>query len=161
MLLGPQQDMDDIAEAVWKVKQHIDELREAQRGTPFPLMVPTVVERSSWIDTERPLRTYHFDRKNAENKTIRLTYRLGGRNEYWGVQQTNWDDAPVLRGRAAVRTIKGRRYELHYNGPNLHMVVLRTPRGTYWVANTLLDRLSNETMLAIAKGLKPIATVDR
>ena len=41
------------------------------------------------------------------------------------------------------------------------MVVLRTPRGTYWVVNSLLDRLSNETMLAIAKGLKPIATVRR
>jgi hypothetical protein len=77
------------------------------------------------------------------------------------VQQTNWDDAPVLGGKSTVRTIKGRRYELHYNGPHLHMVVLRTQRGTYWVVNTLLDRLSNETMLAIAKGLRPIATVDR
>jgi arginine repressor len=36
------------------------------------------------------------------------------------------------------------------------MVVLRTPNGSYWVINTLLDRLSNETMLAIAKGLKPL-----
>ena len=139
----------------------LDLLREAQRGTPFPLMVPTIVERSSWIDSERPLRSYYFDQKHKQNKTIRLTYRLGGRNEYWGVQQTDWADAPVLRGRSSVRRIKGRRYELHYNGPNLHMVVLRTPRGTYWVVNSLLDRLSNETMLAIAKGLKPIATVRR
>ncbi len=138
----------------------LDVLREAQRGTPFPLMVPTVVERSSWIDSEKPIRVYHFD-KDSEHKTIRLTYRLGGRNEYWGVQQTDWDDAPVLRGRSQVRMIKGRRYELHYNGPHLHMVVLRTPRGTYWVVNSLLDRLSNETMLAIAKGMKPIATVQR
>jgi len=37
------------------------------------------------------------------------------------------------------------------------MVVLRTPRARYWVINTLLDRLSNESMLAIAKGLKPLA----
>jgi LCP family protein required for cell wall assembly len=149
------------AEVVPGTGAAIDELREAQRGTPFPLMVPTVVERSSWIDRERPVRVYHFDRKNAEHKTVRLTYRLGGRNEYWGVQQSDWDDAPVLGGKATVRTIKGRRYELHYNGAHLHMVVLRTPRGSYWVVNTLLDRLSNETMLAIAKGLKPIATIDR
>jgi hypothetical protein len=138
----------------------LDLLREAQRGTPFPLLVPTVVERSSWIDSEKPIRVYHFDR-DSEHKTVRLTYRLGGRNEYWGVQQADWDDAPVLRGRSQVRMIKGRRYELHYNGPSLHMVVLRTPKGTYWVVNSLLDRLSNETMLAIAKGLKPIATVQR
>ena len=139
----------------------VDLLRQAQRGTPYPLMVPTVIERSSWIDSERPLRSYFLDRKHGKNKTIRLTYKLGGRNEYWGVQETDWDDAPVLRGRSSVRTIKGRRYELHYNGPNLHMVVLRTPRGTYWVVNSLLDRISNETMLAIAKGLKPVATVKR
>jgi hypothetical protein len=36
------------------------------------------------------------------------------------------------------------------------MVVLRTPRASYWVTNTLLDRLSNETMIAIAKGLRPL-----
>ena len=28
-----------------------------------------------------------------------------------------------------------------------------------WVTNTLLDSLSNETMLAIAKGLKPVSSL--
>jgi len=36
--------------------------------------------------------------------------------------------------------------------------VLRQGKTTYWVINTLLDSLSNETMLAIAKGLKPLTT---
>jgi hypothetical protein len=36
------------------------------------------------------------------------------------------------------------------------MVVLRTEKAHYWVVNTLLDRMSNETMLAIAKGLHPL-----
>ena len=38
------------------------------------------------------------------------------------------------------------------------MVVLRAHGATYWVVNTLLDSLSNETMLAIAKGLKPLTS---
>jgi hypothetical protein len=38
------------------------------------------------------------------------------------------------------------------------MVVLKRAGATYWVVNTLLDSLSNETMLAIAKGLKPLTT---
>jgi hypothetical protein len=29
----------------------------------------------------------------------------------------------------------------------------------YWVTNTLLNDLSNETMIAIAKGLKPLSAV--
>ena len=39
------------------------------------------------------------------------------------------------------------------------MVVLRHAGASYWVVNTLLDELSNETMLAIAKGLQPLGEV--
>ncbi len=135
----------------------LDLLRERQARVDFPLMVPTVLERSSWIDRERPVRLYRFDEK-GKHKTVRLTYKMGS-NDYWGVQQSNWEDAPVLGSRNFVRNIGGRRYELFYNGPRLHMVVLEQGGGSYWVVNTLLDRLSNETMLAIAKGLRPIAKV--
>jgi len=37
------------------------------------------------------------------------------------------------------------------------MAVLRTPKASYWVVNTLRDELSNETILAIARGLQPLA----
>jgi hypothetical protein len=36
------------------------------------------------------------------------------------------------------------------------MVVFRTSRASYWVVNTLRDELSNESMLAIARGLHPL-----
>jgi hypothetical protein len=36
------------------------------------------------------------------------------------------------------------------------MVVLRENGATYWVVNTVLDSLSNSTMLAIARGLQPL-----
>jgi hypothetical protein len=36
------------------------------------------------------------------------------------------------------------------------MVVLHGVDGTYWVVNSLLDKLSNETMLEIAKGLRAL-----
>ncbi|HEU0335201.1 MAG TPA: LCP family protein [Gaiellaceae bacterium] len=135
----------------------LDLLREKKDRVPFPLLVPTVIERSSWIDREKPIRLYWLD-DDREHKTVRLTYRLGS-NEYWGVQMTDWEDAPALSGANLVRNIGGRRFELHFNGPHLHMVVLRTDSATYWVVNTLLDRLSNETMLAIAKGLRPIGKI--
>ena len=127
-----------------------------QTKVPFKLMVPTVIERSSWIDREKPVRMYRID-PDGKHKTVRLTYKLGtGTNEYWGVQMTDWEDAPALSERNFVRSIGGRTYELHYTGPKLHMVVLRQGGASYWVVNTLLDSLSNETMLAIAKGLKPV-----
>ena len=56
--------------------------------------------------------------------------------------------------------IQGRQYDFYFNGPHLHMVVLRAGGASYWVVNTLLDSMSNETMLAIAKGLQAVPQVD-
>jgi LCP family protein required for cell wall assembly len=126
-------------------------LRDLRKKARFPLMVPTVIERSSWIDGEMPARLYKVA---GGDQALRLVYRMGS-NEYWGVQMTDWDDAPALADKSHTRRIGGRTYDLYYDGAKLHMVVLRMPRASYWVVNTLLDRLSNETMIAIAKGLRP------
>ena len=150
----PQKQEADVAPGT---SATLELLRERQRRVPFPLLVPTVIDRSSWIDRERPVRLYRID-EDGEHKAVRLTFR-SGRGEYWGIQQTDWTEAPILSERNFTRRIGGRRYELHYSGPKLHMVVLRQGETTYWVVNTLLDSLSNETMLAIAKGLKPISKV--
>ncbi len=137
----------------------IDELRERRDRVPFPLMVPTVIERSSWTDSTMPARLYWID-EGEKHKAVRLVYRMGS-NEYWGMQMTDWDDAPALADKSHTRRIGGRVYDLYYNGPKLHMVVLNTPKADYWVVNTVLDRISNETMLAIAKGLRPLGSVKR
>jgi LCP family protein required for cell wall assembly len=129
-----------------------DLLRGLRRKVSFPLLLPSVIERSSWIDQEMPARLYRVE---GGHQAVRLVYRMGS-NEYWGIQMTDWDDAPVLADKSLSRRIGGRTYDLYYDGAKLHMVVLRTPKARYWVVNTLLDRLSNETMIAIAKGLRPL-----
>ncbi|HXF97812.1 MAG TPA: LCP family protein [Gaiellaceae bacterium] len=147
----PRRERPDVVRAPAAAR---DLLRERQPRVPFPLMVPTVIERSSWTDRTTPVRMYWID-PEERHKAVRLVFRTGS-NEYWGVQMSDWEDAPVLADRNLTRRIGGRTYDLYYNGAKLHMVVLRTPQARYWVVNTLLDRLSNETMLAIAKGLRPL-----
>jgi LCP family protein required for cell wall assembly len=127
-------------------------LRSIKRRVDFPLMVPSLIERSSSIDFEKPLRVYQV--KKGE-RAVRLTFRTGAQ-EYWGIQQTTWDDAPVLGGKNVSRRLGGRDYDLYYDGAKLHMVVLKTDKASYWVVNTLRDSLSNETMLSIARGLRPL-----
>jgi LCP family protein required for cell wall assembly len=129
-------------------------VRSVRKKADFPLMLPTVLERSSSPDPVMPVRAYETD----GHETIRFTYRFfaDGVYQYWGIQQTDWEDAPVLKEANKITTIRGRKYELHYSGAKLHMVVLREKGATYWVVNTLLDKLSNETMIAIAKGLRPL-----
>jgi LCP family protein required for cell wall assembly len=129
-------------------------VRQVRRKVDFPLMLPTVIERSSSPDPALPVRAYETD----GHKTVRITYRLftDGVYQYWGIQQTDWEDAPAL-GESNQRTkIAGRTYDLYYSGSRLHMVVLREGDRSYWVVNTLLDKLSNDTMIAIAKGLRPL-----
>jgi hypothetical protein len=86
---------------------------------------------------------------------VRLTFQTGI-NEYWGIEETTWNDAPILDSPSFEQRIHGRVYDLYYSGPHLHMVVLKQNGATYWVTNTILDTMSNETMLAIARGLRPI-----
>ena len=129
-------------------------VRQVRRKVDFPLMLPTVIERSSSTDPALPVRAYETD----GHKTVRLTYRLfiDGVYQYWGIQQTDWEDAPALAESNQRTKIAGRTYDLYYSGSRLHMVVLRDGEASYWVVNTLLDKLSNDTMIAIAKGLRPL-----
>jgi LCP family protein required for cell wall assembly len=72
----------------------IDLLRARRKRVSFPLMVPTVIERSSWTDSTMPVRLYRVD-PGGHHKAVRLVYHMGS-NEYWGVQMTDWGDAPAL-----------------------------------------------------------------
>jgi LCP family protein required for cell wall assembly len=127
-------------------------LRAVQPKVDFKLMVPTVLDSSSAPDSAKPLYAYKIE---GDHHAVRLVYRNGS-GQYWGVEETNWDDAPVLSDRSFHHILGGRSYDFYYNGSKLHMIVLREKGASYWVVNSLLDNLSNETMIAIAKGLKPL-----
>jgi len=127
-------------------------LMQVRKRLRFRLQVPRLVESSSRLEFDAPIRVYNISKGH---RAVRLTFRIGS-NEYWGIQETNWNEAPALADPSFVHKIKGREYALYYSGAHLHMVVLRKDGATYWVVNSILDELSNETMLAIARGLAPL-----
>ncbi len=158
-----------------KVPQHVAAVVRADAGPgkgllagvqsklKFPLFVPTILERNSFPDTapgDNAERTYWIDGR-GKHKAVRLVFRsgFGGSYEYWGIQETDWGGAPALADKSFRHDLGGREFDLYYTGSHLHMVVLHAHGASYWVVNTLLDSLSNETMLAIAKGLKPLTSV--
>ncbi len=128
-------------------------LSAAQSKVGFKLYVPSVIESSSAPDRVKPQYAYRIEDKH---KAVRLVFRTAG-GAYWGIQETDWEDAPVLGDRSFRHVLGGRTYDFYYNGAKLHMIVLRADGATYWVVNSILDAVSNETMIAIAKGLKPLA----
>ena len=126
-------------------------IRRAQGKSDFPLLVPTVKEQGSSLASEDPIWRYEL----SDHTAVRLTYDSSADFGYWGIQQTSWTDAPMLDEPSVRRRLAGRNYRLFFSGPRLHVVAFEENGAAYWVVNTLLDGLSNETMLAIAKGLKP------
>ena len=128
-------------------------MQAIRRKLPFRVEYPSVIDRSSRVDPEPPNpRVYTVQ----GHKMVRLVFTTGSPGEYWGIQETNWSGAPVLAGRNFRHVLGGRIYDFYYSGRNLHMIVLRERGTTYWVVNTLSDRLTNETMIAIARGLRAI-----
>jgi hypothetical protein len=114
-------------------------------------MVPHKIESSSYFAQDTPVRVY----KPADGHTaVCLTFARG--NIYWQIMETDWTDAPIIRHPTSKVTLQGRKFDLYTAGGNIHMVVLRQGGRSYWVVNTLRDELSNETMLAIARGLAPL-----
>ena len=127
-------------------------LRAARGKVNFQLMLPTVREQTSSLDSTEPSRRYRIGKHDA----LRLVYRTAG-NEYWGIEEVNWADPPILDGASVTQKIKRREYSLYFDGSKLHMIAFQQDGASYWVMNTLLNRLSNETMLAIAKSMRPLA----
>jgi hypothetical protein len=112
-----------------------------------------IASGSTWT-TMTPVRAF---KPAPHRKELVLTFTNG--TYYWNVVETNWTDAPILRkptGKYRDRKT-GRRFDVFTTSGNIHMIVYRNHGATYWVLNTLRDELSNETMLAIARGLRPIS----
>jgi LCP family protein required for cell wall assembly len=110
-------------------------LLQASKRVRFRLQVPRLIESSSRLEFDAPIRVYNISKGH---RAVRLTFRIGS-NEYWGIQETNWNDAPALADPSFVHKIKGREYALYYSGAHLHMVVLRKDGATYGVVNSILD----------------------
>ena len=123
-------------------------------------MVPTRIERSSWIDP-RCSRTYWVDPDKEHHPQGGSPHLPAGVERVLGRADDGLEDAPGAPGPRNFTRKIGRRFRLYYNSPAAPRVVLRTDGATYWVVNTLLDRLSNETMIAVAKGLRPLAKVSK
>jgi LCP family protein required for cell wall assembly len=95
-------------------------------------------------------------RTGRKYDAYRMVYKTNEVGQYYGVQGTRWKAAPILDDPSERRRIRGRTYELFFDGDRLRLVAWRTKDAAYWVSNTLLQTLSNRQMLAIAGSLSRI-----
>ncbi len=129
----------------------LTQLQEARTKLPFRPYVPHTIAMGSTLSSLDGVRVY---KPAPYQKAVVMTFVSG--LSYYQVEETNWSSAPILRRATGTFRANHRTYALYTVGGHIHMVVLHHGRVTYWVVNTLLDELSNETMIAIAKGLQPL-----
>ncbi len=84
---------------------------------------------------------------HAYRMTLVINLNLG---EYYGIQGTSWQHAPLLDHPTTTQVVNGRTLLLYANGGKLSVVAWKTSEGVYWVSNTLTDTLSNQQMVGIA-----------
>ncbi|MDQ6816390.1 MAG: hypothetical protein M3018_03150, partial [Actinomycetota bacterium] len=100
-------------------------------------------------------RAYEIhDQRGGSHNSYRMTLALNPiLGEYYGVQGTTWQNAPILNNPTQTRTVNGRQLLLFVNGGKISMVAWRTAGAAYWISNTLTSQIGNRQMITIAASL--------
>lgn len=135
----------------------------AAAKTPMPVYFPADRLASGGYSSGEPdfpaTRAYKIkDRAKTAFSAYRMVLSTGEAGQYYGVQGTTWTAPPILDTPSETMKMGGRNFELFYDGTRLRLVALRTPKGVYWVSNTLSQTLTNPQMLAIARSLTPLGS---
>jgi LCP family protein required for cell wall assembly len=128
-------------------------LRQVYDEVHFPLMVPHKIAAGATLSDSEGVRAFKPLKNQHE---VAMSFVMPDGIEYWDIEESTWNSAPILANPSFTLTHRGQKYLVYTTGGQIQMVALRTPRATYWVSNTILNELSNSTMIAIAESLRPL-----
>jgi LCP family protein required for cell wall assembly len=124
-----------------------------EKGRVYPVWYPTKRTRGALFAGPPTVYTI-TSRAGKKYSAYRMVIKKGFVGEYYGLQGTNYKDAPLLDKPSETRKIHGRKFDLYYDGTRLRLVAWKTGDAVYWVSNTLLLSLSDKQMLSIAASTK-------
>jgi hypothetical protein len=128
-------------------------LRRVYDKVHFPLMVPHKVAVYSQLSSDEGVRGF---KPLGHQHEVVLTFEIGGTYKYWQVEESTWKSAPILQNPSFTLVHHGQKFQVYTSGGAIQRVALVTPDAVYWVSNTILNELSNKTMIAIAESLRPL-----
>jgi LCP family protein required for cell wall assembly len=124
-------------------------------GKRLPALYPTLrLQGSVYAGPPRVYKVRGTDGKAYG--AYRMVLQTGRVGEYYGLQGLAWKNPPILEGVTETRKIGRRTYELAYDGDRLRLVAWHTPKGVYWISNTLLLSLDEKQMLAVARSVRAL-----
>ena len=124
-------------------------------GADFPVFYPRRLP-SGTIYEQVP-RVYHLRDPDLDfHGAYRMVLQLP-QGDYFGVQGIRgWDDPPILNGSKIDKTIGDRDYDIYLDGDRVRLIAWHEGDNTYWVSNSLLQTLTNDQMLGIARSIGEI-----
>jgi hypothetical protein len=136
-------------------------LRVHRKQPGVPVYYPTTIIAGSTYP-QAP-RAYNLaDPARALNERAAYKYVLKTPSgEYYGLQGLAWKDPPILNEPHETKKFGDREYNLYYDNDRLRMISWATDAGVYWVSNTLLQSLTADQMVAIARGATPLTAAPK
>jgi LCP family protein required for cell wall assembly len=130
---------------------------EIAKGTinmPLKVLYPSLQTASS---TEQPARAYDVrDQAGHLHHAYVAVWQANALGGYYDFEGTDWKKPPLVAHPNEQRKINHVTYMIFTDGGHIHVIAWRQGGMLYWVTNTLLEDLSNEQMLAIARSAKPL-----
>jgi polyisoprenyl-teichoic acid--peptidoglycan teichoic acid transferase len=132
-----------------------DELVKASINMPFRVLYPSL--QSSLAVLQPPVRSYALrDKAHRLHRAYVIVWRQNTLGGYYDFQGTDWQKPPLIAHPNETRKIGHTKYMIFADGSHIHTVAWRQGKVLYWVTNTLLEDLTNEQMLAIARSARPL-----
>ena len=104
----------------------------------------------------QPPRGYELrDPQGQLHRAYVLVWQQTPLGSYYDFEGTTWRDPPLIAHPDQTRRIGGRTYMLFADGSHVHTIAWHEAGALYWLTNTLLEDLSNEQMLQIARSARP------
>jgi LCP family protein required for cell wall assembly len=130
---------------------------ELAKGTitlPLKVLYPSVQTASS---VEQPARAYYLrDQGNRLRHAYVAVWQANALGGYYDFEGTDWPHPPIIAHPNEQRKINHVTYMIFTDGSHIHTIAWRQDKMLYWLTNTLLEDLSNDQMLAIARSAKPL-----
>ncbi len=128
--------------------------RIRRRDRSMPIFYPTTVIAGSTYDQQPRAYTLQ-DHSLSKDDTFCYRFTLETpAGDFYGLQGTEWEDAPILDEPHETREMGDREYKLYFDGDRLRMVAWEHEGRAYWISNSLLRTLTADQMVAIARGTK-------
>ncbi len=137
----------------------IDQALVAAPRLPFPLEAPQY-QKTTAESVPDELLLYGIQSPNGRHRypSYVIVVDDGELGQYYDIQGTTWTGLPLLSDPSQSVRIGSRTYSLFYDGEHIKTVAWREGRGIYWIENTLTYSLSPETMVAIARTMRPVGS---